>query len=177
MEISSTDDLTMYGWLQIYEKNNETGETCRVFDSNNKIMTSGINSLLQGVTSRDPYPFGFDGIYIGDDLGGGTLENPNPPTDGMIPSDQNVIYRIPDELTFHQFPKFNELEFNAFIDGNEIYRETQNARNTISSISIRNVRGDIVAYKRFPSRVTSPLITLNISWKLIIGTQCDDEEM
>lgn len=168
------ETLGIFGHLEIVEVCNITKLETVVYSEGNKIAKTGFQSILEAVTNRNQYPFGFGGIFLGDDIGNGTVEVPEPPTEDIVASDQSVTYPVLSEDTFIDYPAFNKLRFTAIIDGSELQRVSTDARLMFTSASIRNSRGEIVAYKRFPGRSVSPLITLNIRWTLTIEEQCDD---
>lgn len=168
------EELGIFGHLEIEEVCNITGVSSIVYSDKNKIVNTGFQSFLEVVTARNQYPFGFGGIFLGDDFGAGTIEEPSPPTDDMTSGDQNVTYTVLDKDIFIDYPAENKLRFTAIVDGSEIQKGGGDSRLLITSASIRNGRGDIVAYKRFAGRSVSPLITLNIRWTITIEEQCED---
>lgn len=168
------ETLGIFGHLEIVEVCNITKLETVVYSEGNKIVKTGFQSILEVVTNRNQYPFGFGGIFLGDDIGNGTVEVPEPPTEDIYASDQNVTYSVLSKDTFIDYPAFNKLRFTAIVDSSELQRMSTDARLMFTSASIRNSRGEIVAYKRFPGRSVSPLITLNIRWTLTIEEQCGD---
>lgn len=168
------EKLGIFGHLQIEEVCNETGISTMILDDKNRIVNTGFQSFLEVISNRNQYQYGFGGIFLGDDVGMGTIDNPEPAAADMTASDQNTIYEVLTSDTFIDYPAYNKVRFTAIVDGNELYRLDSSARLMFTSASIRNSRGEIVAYRRFAGRSASPLITLNIRWTITIEEQCDD---
>lgn len=168
------EKLGIFGHLQIEEVCNETGISTMILDDKNRIVNTGFQSFLEVVSNRNQYQYGFGGIYLGDDVGNGSIDNPEPAAANMTPSDQNTIYEVLSKDIFIDHPAPNKVRFTAMVDGNELYKMDSSARLMFTSASIRNSRGEIVAYRRFSGRSASPLITLSIRWTITIEEQCDD---
>lgn len=168
------ENIGILGHLEVEEVCKETGHTQLVVDERNVIVTTGFQTFLGGITNEDQYQFGFDGIYLGNDVGNGTLEDPEPATKFTSSLDQNIVHRVDDDSVWTSYPAFNKLRFTSVVDGHEIFLNTGEPRNVFTSASIRNKRNEVVAYKRFAGRVTSPMLSLNIRWTLTVVDQCLD---
>lgn len=168
------DTIGVFGHIEIETVCKKTGERTLIFEDKNRVVNTGFQSFLGSLVDRDQYQYGFDAIYFGDDVGSGTIFDPEPATPEVTTSDQNTIYRVPNEDTFTQFPANNKLRFVAMIDGDDLFKTTGVPRNLFTSVSIRNNRGDIVAYKRFAGISSSPLLSISIRWTITILDQCKD---
>lgn len=168
------EKIGIVGHLEIEEVCKETGRVELVVDERNVIVTTGFQTFLGGISNKDQYQFGFDGIYLGDDVGDGTLEEPTPADKFTTSGDQHVVHRVSNESVWTNYPAYNKLRFTSVVDGHEIFLNTGEPRNVFTSASIRNKRNEVVAYKRFAGRVTSPMLSLNIRWTLTVVDQCLD---
>ena len=171
MQTITRQDVT--GRLQMIFRDKETGEVVDQFDEMNTITEESFSLMLKRMT----YPTGnaeIAGAYLyqfilGDDVGTGSLLNPQPAVSTLTSSDQNVVYTVPNSDMAFNYVSNTELELRTVLDGDVIldnFFPAGTIEMRYCSATIRYQDGTTFSYKRFPVRSLSRLINIEIIWNV-----------
>lgn len=164
------NQIAIIGELEITERYTDTGEIIGHFKDHNVFLDQGKAEIFRAFSEVDSNDHIVQTIKIGDDVGvGGTVLNPAPATPDMTEGAQNVVYSTPLQEFFFEYPEQKEVRYLATINGANVMSDYSTQPNVIySSAAIYLQNGKAVAYRRFPSRTISSLISVDISWTLRI---------
>ena len=165
--IKETDDFGIKGYLTIKEINKETHEEFVVIDDNNVVTLEGYSEIFKRLYNNQDMTGHLDSIQLGSDVGSGTAIEPEPATDSLTSSDQLVTFIVPYNDINFAFPSQREMVLSVILDGSFIL-DGGNVDGEVrySSATIRFGNDKTLSYKRFPLRTITPLIDIEISWRL-----------
>lgn len=157
------------GQLSIITKDLKTGEVIDRFDEPNVYLEQGKTQILRAFV--DGEDFRIDTINIGSDIGNGTIMEPEDANKYMSEANQNVVYEVPPETEFYVFyPEYNKVRFTAAISGPNVMAQYPTQPNVVyTSATIRTKDGKAIAYRRFPPRTISELVSVDIIWTITIN--------
>lgn len=164
------DDMNIKGVLKIVTKSNETGEILDTFEDNNVVLTVGKEQILKAMTVLDTNVHRVKTLKIGNDVGAtGTVLDPDDATADLTEAAQNPLYEVPNSAFFVTYPSANSVRFNASLNGVDVMSNYPTLPNIIyTSAVLYTFGGTGVAYRRFPARTISSLISVDITWTLTI---------
>lgn len=159
----------MSGQLTIVTRNIETGEIIDQFDDQNVYLDQGKTQALRAFV--DGGDFRIKTIFIGDDVGTGTIMNPEEPNASYTEANQSIVYEVPAENEFYvTYPEYNQVRLTAAISGPNVmalYPTDPNVVYTSATIRTRDDRA--IAYRRFPPRTISELVSVDLIWTLTLN--------
>ncbi len=166
----------MKGKLQLIFRDRNTGEILDVEDDNNIFLNLGMSQMLRAITT--PAPSGGAVQYIlqefsiGDDIGSGSLLNPEPAQATYTAANQNVVYTVPyADLTIN-YPNYYTTEISLVLDGNAVMAQYPSQVDLrFSSAALYSGGGDPFAYRRFQTRTITREITIDVKWTLYFDGQ------
>jgi hypothetical protein len=162
--------LKLTGEVKLITKNKKTGEIIDTFEDNNLVVSIGMDQVLKAITTKDTNNFVIETISIGDDVGSGTVMNPEQPESSYTKLNQSVVYATPPEFFTISRPSQTSVQLYATLDGEEVMVAYPDSPNIIyTSATIRTVDNEIISYKRFPARTISRLISVDIIWTLALS--------
>jgi hypothetical protein len=162
--------MKINGHITMTVKDKQSGEILEVFDDKNLVTTIGMDQILKSITVKDTNNFVIDTISIGDDIGSGTVMNPEQPSLTYTKNNQNVVYSVPSDLFSITRPSLTTVQLHATFDGERVMESYPDSPNLIyTSATIRTVGGEIISFKRFPARTISRLISVDVIWTLILS--------
>jgi len=160
-------DFKISGDIKIVTKNKKSGEVIDAFEEKNLVVTIGLDQILKALTTKDTNAFVIETISIGDDVGSGTVMNPEQPQLTYTKNNQNVLYSAPSDLFTISRPTETSVQLYATFDGERVMESYPDSPNIIyTSATIRTVGDEVISYKRFPARTISRLISVDIIWTL-----------
>jgi len=163
-------DNQLKGRFEIDFIDKETDEVIDTYTENNIIVNYSkhcIVNLVGGATQND-YMVRY--IHLGDDVGTGNA---------FVPQEPEATYTIDNLDTIYEslglevyYPTTESVMFNINIDGNAIV-DASNVKYGLSgdtadimSSTLVTGNGSSFAYKRFPVKVITRFIYLNVRWTL-----------
>lgn len=157
----------------------ETGKERILFDDDQAITLEGFSEMAKRMTyptqHADITGSYFDHIVLGDDIGDGTIFQPEPATANMTAADQNVVYTIPAEDIIINYLSPTEFEFTTVLDGSLIldnyFPNEVDMRYTSATLRLAN--GKAFSYKRFDVKSLSRLVSIKIEWTIILSERFD----
>jgi hypothetical protein len=162
-----SNSIKLSGDIQIITKDKETGEIVETFEEKNLVVSVGLDQILKSITTKDTNAFVIETISIGDDVGSGTVMNPEQPSTSYTKNNQSVVYSAPNDLFTISRPTETSVQLYATFDGERVMESYPDSPNIIyTSATIRTVGDEVISYKRFPARTISRLISVDIIWTL-----------
>lgn len=132
----------------------------------NVILNQTRTALTKCISSATPAPV-VQTMRIGDDVGEGTIMEPQEATENLTEIDQTIVYSVPEEEFSVSYPSDRQVTFFATVNGASVMAEYPNSPNVIyTSAVLLTTTGKAFSYKRFPARTISPLISVDISWTI-----------
>lgn len=163
------NDMSLVGELEIITRNIETGEIIDTFKDSNVILTQGKSEILKALTVFDTNIHRVKTIKIGNDVGTGTVLNPQPATADLTENAQDVLYEVPENAFSVSYPNINSVRFSASLNGLEVMSNYPTLPNIIYTSAVIHTFGNKgIAYRRFPARTISSLISVDIAWTITI---------
>jgi hypothetical protein len=164
----SNDKFSVLGQFSMTIKDKDGGIIDEYID-NNIVLTSGKNHILKALSVKDTNLYTVRTVRLGNDVGSGTLVEPEQPVATMSEDSQNVIYTTPDLSMNVTYPSLTKVTYNAIVDGASVMALFPEVPNIVyTSAAIVTHGGFAIAYKRFPARTISSIISVDISWTLEI---------
>ena len=152
---------SMRGDLKITEIDLLSGNESVVVDEKNIIVKTGVNTIPKALSPKVMTGGKLGVIKFGDDVGNGTQQKPEPPKYEDSSSSQNVIYTVPQNKMNYTLDG-GSLILSISMNGADIVGDKDFIRYT--SAAIYTDTGDMFSYKRFPFRVFSKHVRVNIEW-------------
>jgi hypothetical protein len=164
------ENMNIKGELKIVTKSNETGEILDVFEDHNVILTTGKEEILKAMTVLDTNIHRVKTLKIGNDVGAtGTVLAPDDATADLTALDLAELYEVPDSAFFITYPSVNSVRFNASLNGVDVMANYPALPNIVYTSAMLETFGGVgVAYRRFPGRTISSLISVDITWTITI---------
>lgn len=160
------DTIHTNGRLKIREKHAITGDLIREeFSEHNVVTIQGASVFLERLTKNTGGSYIYT-IYLGDDVGNGSLLNPESEKETYTGAIQNIIYQIPvNEITI-SYPDPFTFEIATVLSGTTILENMfpNEIDLRFTSATIRFANDDVFAYKRFPVRSLSRLVDIELIW-------------
>lgn len=148
---------------------NDLGEILDVVQENNIVVNLGKEYLLKAMNTPNTTDYIFKTIKIGNDVGTGTLLVPEQPTVDYTKDNQDVVYEINPANIVISYPEPKKVNYFTTINGATVMQNYPLVPNIVyTSATIVNGIDGVIAYKRFPARTISALISVDISWTLEI---------
>ena len=155
------------GYVEIVTRCNKTGEILDKYEDNNVILNQGLTEITRAMTVLDTNIHRIKTIKIGNDVGNGTVLNPQMATVNLTESDQTVLYEVPESAFFVSYIDFKSVRFSASLNGIDVMQQFPTLPNLVYTSAVLYTFGNKgVAFKRFPARTISSLISVDISWTL-----------
>lgn len=162
--------IKMKGDVAIITREKATGKIIDTYEEKNLVVSVGMDQVLKAITTKDTNNFVIETISIGDDVGSGTVMNPEQPSTSYSKNNQNVIYSAPSDLFIISRPSETSVQLFATLDGERVMESYPDSPNIIyTSATIRTVGDEVISYKRFPARTISRLISVDIIWTLTLS--------
>ena len=161
----------MKGHVKMITRCLKTGDVLDVFEDHNVFLDQGRTELIASFTQGGARAQGIKTIVIGDDVGTGTIMNPQPADVSLTEQNQTSVYQIDpiNEISI-TYPSFNSVRITGSINGQvvmDLYPDEPNVVYT--SATIRLTDDKAIAYRRFPPRTISALISVDIIWTLTVN--------
>lgn len=157
------DTIGADGHLLITTTNIETNITTIEVDEHNMIVDSGFELIPRSMNPNITFGAKLGELRFGNDTGIGTELNPTPPTKTLKPIDQHVIATVP-VTSINYITTEDSISISISILGSELLGNKAFLKYT--SAAIYTDDGQIFSYKRFPFRVISPDVRVNVTWKI-----------
>lgn len=147
----------------------ETGEVIDIYEDDNLVLDGALNYLIRAIGQSGFAASPVSELKLGDDVGTGTLVQPDDPTGDLTGLDQSVVYSIPSGEFFTEYPQTNQVRFFATVNGATVMANYPNEPNVVyTSAVLYQTNGDAFSYKRFSGRTISNLISIDISWTITL---------
>lgn len=144
-----------------------TGEVLDIFEQNNIVLDQGIQSIWQSMATADTNTLVIETIKLGNDVGNGTVTNPEQPTSTYTEGNQTVVYEIPVGDIIVSYPDPSSVQFFANVNGSVVMQNFPTDPNVVyTSAALYNNAGQAFSYKRFTGRTISADISVDVSWTL-----------
>lgn len=159
---------TMLGSVKIIETDARTGEILHVEEDHNVVVKTSRNSLIKRI-AEDNNLSRIGRVMIGDDVGNGTFDDPQPPTINTTTSDMNVVYSTTSGITV-TYPSALSISFAIFLSGQQVMLEHPGEDSVgFTSIGLFSLDAEnplAFSYRRFPLRSITENINISILWNL-----------
>jgi hypothetical protein len=165
------------GSLRIEFLDARTGRLLDVEEDHNVVVRTSRDSLIRRIAERNDNKL-IRRIKLGDDIGTGAFDDPQPPTIFTTTDDMSVVYDSQGELPglTITYPSDLSVAFGIFLNGQQVMQYVRQegddplAESTgFTSIGLFSLDGVAFAYRRFPMRSITENININILWTLYYG--------
>lgn len=160
------------GHLKIEHIEKSTGKIIDVFEDHNLFLTLGKTSVVRGLGDVNTN-YCVQNLRFGDDFGDpGTFSqfDPEPAQPGFDSNTQDVLFTIDRPNLQATYPSGDTVEFACLLDGDAILDQFPGEVDVrYTSVGMYNFLGDPIAYRRFSVRSINRLISINISWSLVVS--------
>lgn len=166
----------MRGEIEIIERNLLDGSVS-VFKEENMILDVGIDGIWKRMVFEGQQ-HRLNTFFFGDDMGNGTIFNPDKADRTMDGDSQNVVHELDPALISFTYPNDNEVMMTTEINGEAFMNANfpNDVHMRYTSVTARLVNGVPLAYKRFPIRSLARFVNVTINWKFSIYNEenaCD----
>jgi hypothetical protein len=160
-------NVNVKGSLKMVFRDTRTGEIIDTFEDNNVFLKQGKSAMLRAFTTLNSNDYQVRTISIGTDIGSGTVLDPELPDSDYTEANQDVIYEVPLDEFFVEYPDDESVRFLATINGVNVMSSFTTQPNVIyTSAALMNQSGEAVAYRRFSARTISSYISVDVAWTL-----------
>lgn len=164
------DKLTIRGVHKEVHRRIDTGEIVAVYEDDNIFLNQGKAEIFRAFSILDTNDHRVKTIKVGNDVGTGNALAPSAPTASFTEANQSVVYETPEEEFFVEYPTQTSVRYLATINGANVMALYPTVPNVIySSAVLYSQAGKALAYRRFPSRTISSLISVDVSWTFTIS--------
>ena len=160
------DQLPLRGHLKITATDIRTNITEVHVDEKNIIVSGGLSVVPRALNPKVLLGAKLGSIKFGIDVGSGTELNPTPPTIDTVAADQDVVFVIPPSR-MNYTNSGNDLILSTSMNGIDIVGAADYLKYT--SAGIYTDDGTLFSYKRFPFRIFSKWVRVNIEWTITGG--------
>lgn len=161
------DTVRPCGILEITERNIETGEIIYQQRGNNIITSTGMNQIFRSFTDPNFDLEYVETISLGNDVGNGTVLNPQQPTIDTTSANHSSVFTVPLDEFFISYPTGNSVRFFATVNGATVMDLYPSEPNIVyTSAMLTTLTGKAFCYRRFSGRTISALISVDISWTI-----------
>ena len=172
------EHFLMSGSVTITETDATTGEVLRVDEDHNIVVRTSRNALIRRI-AEDQNLYRIRRVIIGNDVGNGTFDDPEPPTLNTTYSDMSPVYDTgsqENQITV-TYPSPLSISFAIFLSGQQVMQEHPGEDSVgFTSIGLFSMGNDqttgvpnAFAYRRFPLRSITENINISILWNLFYG--------
>jgi hypothetical protein len=165
------------GSLRIEFLDARTGRLLDVEEDHNVVVRTSRNSLIRRIAEPNDNKL-IRRIKLGDDVGNGAFDDPQPPTINTTTDDMSVVYDSEGELPglTITYPTDLSIAFGIFLNGQQVMQYVRQNGNDpfaestgFTSIGLFSLDNVTFAYRRFPMRSITENININILWTLYYG--------
>lgn len=160
------DPMALRGHLKITATDIRTNETEIHVDEKNIIVRTGLSVIPRSLNPKVLIGAKLGSIKFGKDIGIGTELKPTPPTIDTIATDQDVVFVIPPSKMSYT-NSGSDLILSTSMNGVDIVGAADYLKYT--SAAIYTDDGTLFSYKRFPFRLFSKWVRVNIEWTISGG--------
>lgn len=165
--MNCNETVGVKGTLKMVFTDTRTNEVVDTFEDNNVVLKQGKSAILRSFTTLNSNDYQVRTIRIGTDIGGGTVLEPEMPTDLYTENDQEILFEVPNEEFFIEYPDDESVRFLATINGSTIMSAFPSQPNVIyTSAALINQSNEAMAYRRFGARTISAYISVDITWTI-----------
>ena len=166
--------IKMKGHVSITEIDATKGQPLSAPEGHNVIVKIGMDQLLtaftQPLASGDQTNHTVRTLKIGDDIGSGSPSEPEEPDWDYDGSEQDVIFTVGDggagSLTFTSVSD-QQVDIRASVVGSEVLQNFPGETQVeYYSAGLYTGDGSLIAFKRFPERIITNNINLDIRWTI-----------
>lgn len=161
------ENVGVKGTLKMVFTDTRTNEVVDVFEDTNVFLKQGKHAMLNAFTTLNSNDYQVRTIRIGTDVGTGDVLEPEMPDDEYTEANQAVLYEVPIEEFFIDYPDDESVRFLATVNGVSVMSAFPSQPNVIyTSASLINQSGNAMAYRRFGARTISSFISVDITWTI-----------
>lgn len=152
------------GFLTLEIVNRLTGEVVDRHSDSNVLVIDSKQAMARSIAGNQLGVI--TDLKIGDDIGSGTLDNPEAPNDGYDETTMDVVYEFPGDLVVG-YPNSSSVNFSATISGEDVMDNYPNEVSIVfTSAALHTNSGDVFSYKRFEQKSISELLDISIVWEI-----------
>lgn len=165
MNIKDKIDNELIGHLQFDIVDAKTDEVLDTFSEKQIIVLDAREALISGISDPSTGTT-ISSIKLGDDVGTGTIDNPQPALNTYDETTMNVIFDAPYTL-IRTNPTPISVSYAVTIIGVDVMALYPGDTSKIfTSAALHTGNGNVFSYKRFPKKSISELVNINIQWTL-----------
>lgn len=167
--IDFTDDIkpnnVLEGYFKIERVLHDTGESLDSYEDHNVIVTSAQSAIIRAIAEPTANST-ISKIKLGDDVGTGTVTNPQPAQSSYDSTTMSVVFDAPYTLNIG-FNNSITVTFNTTIVGADVMALYPSASSKyFTSAALHTGNGNVFSYKRFPQKSISSVVDINITWSI-----------
>lgn len=168
--MKAQDKMSIRGIFKLTVIDNVTGDVLDNYVDDNIVLDQGKDLIFKALTVVDTNNYKLSNLKLGTDIGDGTELIPEPPTADLTEADQDVLYTVNPANVTITYPTTNSVMLSTTINGAVVMPLFPAEVNvTYTSAVLYTLGNQAIAYKRFPARTISSLISIDISWTLILN--------
>lgn len=154
------------GTITLERVDSITGQRIDFYEDHNVIVQGAKNPIIRAISSPD-YNSTINKIKLGNDVGTGTVTNPEPAQDTYDNTTMSVIFDAPYTLKTGYDITRTLVTFNVTIVGSDVLSlYPSNVSQTFTSAALHTGNDTVFAYKRFPQKTISGTVDLNVTWSI-----------
>ena len=175
MDLNMNEVPRFKGHLKMVEVCKETGKRTTVLDEDNVITLQGYSELMKRITLPTNHPEIVDSyfwnIWLGDDVGNGTVFEPEAANENYDDTYQTPVYKIPHEDIVFNYVNSKTLDLGMVLDGKKILDDyfPNDVDMRYTSATLRFLNEKVFSYKRFHIRALSRFVDIEINWTITLS--------
>lgn len=167
MKINDKFQNTMHGDFDMKLINNQSGELIDEIHEPNVIVQNAYYEQLDLLDNNNEYIYK---VKLGDDVGNGTISEPEQPTLNTTASEQNIVLPVGDvsDITVQRSIDYTDYSLTTFtlISGTDVLETTGEDSIEFTSAGLYMSNDGLFAYRRFPVRSISSVVDVSITWTI-----------
>lgn len=162
------------GFLVITSRNKETGEIVDKFEDKNLFLNLGRSNMLRAISTLASDDYVIKDLRFGTDFGDPVTYdkfNPEPAQLTFDSTTQDVLFTISYPTLSHIYPDYKSIKFSCVLDGSAILDLFPGEVDVqYNSVALYNTVDNPFAYRRFPVKSLSRLISVTVEWTISFAT-------
>lgn len=134
------------------------------------IRKTGISAILMGFTATIKDGYKISHIELGNDVGNGTGEEPQPITLDTPDSEFRLLHRANIDQSVIQVENYKNLKIDINLD--DVVVNTPSNIIQFNSVRLICGSGEVFAWRRFPTRIMTLGYRVSMEWDIVLDEVC-----
>lgn len=165
MHITDKIDNSLKGYLKFEIVDAKTNEVLDTFDEQQVVVLDSREALITGISNPSLQNV-ITNIKLGDDVGTGTEDVPEPADESYDETTMDIVFAAPYDLSLSTPSAFSISYAVTIIGADVMALYPAETSKIFTSAALHTNNNKVFSYKRFTKKSISSLVNINIQWVL-----------